>query len=55
MGRKLFCELCPLFYEISVKKERLKRYIRWILDNNEYASEKGEEKLPVLLSDGYHP
>lgn len=49
MGRKLFCELCPLFYEISVKKERLKRYIKWILDNNKYASEKGEEKLPVLL------
>lgn len=49
MGRKLFCELCPLFYEISVKKERLKRYIKWILDNNKYASEKGEEKLPVFL------
>lgn len=49
MGRKLFCELCPLFYEISVKKESLKRYIKRIVDNNKYASEKGEGKLPVLL------
>ncbi|MEQ8156641.1 MAG: VanW family protein [Clostridiaceae bacterium] len=49
MERKLFCEISPLTYKISVKKERLKRYMKWIADNNRYASEKSQEKLPVLL------
>ncbi|GIM30271.1 hypothetical protein CPJCM30710_29370 [Clostridium polyendosporum] len=49
MERKLFCEISPLSYKISVKKERFKRYAKWILDNNKYASERSEEKLPVLL------
>lgn len=49
MERKLFCELNPLTYKISVKKERFKRHAKWILDNNKYVSEKSEEKLPVLL------
>lgn len=49
MKRKLFCEINPFFYEISVKKEQFKRYSKWALDNNKYACEKSEEKLPVLL------
>ncbi|SHJ96333.1 vancomycin resistance protein VanW [Clostridium cavendishii DSM 21758] len=49
MRRKLFCEICPLFYKISVKKERFKRYFKWIVDNNKYACEKSADKLPVLL------
>lgn len=49
MNKKLFCELCPLTYKISVNKERFKRYIKWLTTSNSYATHFQEEKLPVLI------
>lgn len=48
MQRKLFCQLSPAAYKISVKKERLLRRLRDILSGKRFAAKKGEP-LPVLL------
>ena len=50
MAKKLFCEISPLTYAISLRKEILKRRIRNVLSKNVYPDERTEEKLPVLLS-----
>lgn len=49
MGRKLFCEICPLFYQISVKKCCLVRHVQDILTGQKFAKEKQERKLPVVV------
>ena len=47
--RKLFCEISPFTYEISLWKERIKRRIRDFKNATRFAKEKQTEKLPVLL------
>ena len=47
--RKLFCEISPFTYEISLCKERIKRRIRDFKNLTRFAKEKKTEKLPVLL------
>jgi vancomycin resistance protein VanW len=48
MQRKLFCELSPYTYYLSVKKERLKRYIKdWPIRAG-FAKTKSEP-LPVVI------
>lgn len=49
MERKLFCEICPAFYQISVAKCRLVRHIQNIFIKPEFAAEKQEKKLPVVV------
>lgn len=49
MARKLFCEICPLTYKISVLKEKLKRYIKWFFTKENYAKTYTNEKLPILI------
>lgn len=49
MSRKLFCEICPLTYKISVLKEKIKRYIKWIFTKETYAKTYEKEKLPILI------
>lgn len=49
MKRKLFCELCPAFYHISVAKCRLFRHIEDIIIKPKFAKEKQERKLPVVV------
>lgn len=49
MSRKLFCEICPAFYQISVIKCRCKRRIQDIFSKQKFAKEKQEKKLPVLV------
>ena len=49
MGRRLFCEICPFFYQISVMKNRGKRHLYDFFSNKKFASVKQEKKLPVLV------
>ncbi len=48
MGRKLFCEISPLTYNISVKKERFIRRINNLLAATKFAKIKSEP-LPVVI------
>lgn len=47
--RKLFCEICPLTYKISVKKNIILRKISDFVHKTKFAKTKSEEKLPVVI------
>ena len=49
MERKLFCEISPFTYRLSMEKEILKRHIRDLLQNTRFAHERSETALPVLI------
>lgn len=49
MGRKLFCEISPTCYEISLKKEQVKRHIKNAFDKKTYAKERRKELLPNIV------
>ena len=49
MGRKLFCELSPTCYKISVKKEILLRNIKDFFSSEKIAKTKKTEELPVII------
>ena len=49
MARKLFCEISPLTYKISTQKEILKRNIKDKKANVNFATEKSENLLPVVV------
>lgn len=49
MGRKLFCELNPTCYKISVEKEKMKRTIRNRIDKNILARNHKSEELPIIV------
>ena len=49
MGKKLFCEISPLTYAISLKKEILKRHLKNWLGKENYAKERKAQKLDVLV------
>lgn len=48
MPRRLFCEISPVTYQISVFKEQLRRYIRWAFTRN-FARSFSAEPLPELV------
>lgn len=48
MQRKLFCQISPLTYSISIKRQRLERRIKDLLSNTKFSTEKSE-KLPVVV------
>lgn len=48
--KKLFCEISPLTYQISLQKEILKRHIKNALGHEKYATERSTEPLPVLIA-----
>ncbi len=48
MARKLFCELCPFTYRLSMEKEILKRHLKDMFGKTDFATERTEESLPVL-------
>jgi vancomycin resistance protein VanW len=50
MARKLFCEICPFTYALSLQKERLKRHIRNLMGNERYAIQHDTVQLPVVVS-----
>ncbi len=47
--RKLFCEISPLTYKLSVFKCRCKRHIENIISTVSFAKEKSSEPLPVVI------
>lgn len=51
MKRKLFCEISPFTYRLSMEKEILKRHLQDFLCDIRFAKERSEESLPVAI---YH-
>jgi vancomycin resistance protein VanW len=49
MPKKLFCEISPLTYKISVIKCRLVRHIKNLSAKKHFASVKQEELLPCVI------
>ena len=49
MERKLFCEISPFTYRLSMEKEILKRHVRDMLRKTQFARERTENSLPVVV------
>ncbi|MFI3228152.1 MAG: VanW family protein [Clostridia bacterium] len=49
MKRKLFCEISPLTYKISVKKCILQRKFKDFIEKNNFAEQKSDEKLEFII------
>lgn len=49
MARKLFCELHPICYEISLKKEYIRRNIKDLRSGEIYSKKYQKEELPNLI------
>ena len=49
MSRKLFCEICPATYKISVKKEIILRHIKNIISKDKIAKKHSKEILPNIV------
>lgn len=49
MKRKLFCEISPLTYKISLRKCILMRNIKDLFSKEKFSYVKSEEKLPVVI------
>lgn len=49
MSRKLFCDISPLCYKISYKKEIGKRHIKNFIDKKNLAKTKSTEILPNIV------
>ncbi len=50
MARKLFCQMHPAFYAISVKKEVAKRHLKNLAEHPPFAVQKQAQALPNLVS-----
>ncbi|MBR3399355.1 MAG: VanW family protein [Prevotella sp.] len=48
--KKLFCEISPTTYAISLQKEIIKRHIKNFLSKEIFPKTRKKEKLPVLIS-----
>ena len=49
MQRKLFCEISPFTYRLSMEKEIMKRQLKDLLGNTRFAKERTVSPLPVLV------
>ena len=49
MKRKLFCEISPFTYRLSVEKEILKRHLKDLSSKSTFAKERADSSLPVLV------
>ena len=49
MGRKLFCEISPTTYRISVRKEIILRYLRDFFRREKIAKTHSREELPNIV------
>ncbi len=47
--KKLFCEISPTTYYISLQKEILKRHIRNLMGRERFAKKRQTDKLPVVV------
>lgn len=50
MKKKLFCEISPLTYEISLQKEIFKRHLKNLLSHERFAKTRSNGKLPCVVS-----
>ncbi len=48
MAKRLFCEISPLTYKISVNMNRLRRKMKWVANRKSYAVKRVDEKLPCV-------
>lgn len=48
--KKLFCELGPWAYAISLHKERIKRHVKNIINAKSFAKTFSADRLPVLVA-----
>lgn len=49
MGRKLFCDISPTTYKISVKKEIMLRHLKNIISKEKIARQHSKEELPNIV------
>ena len=49
MSRKLFCEISPFTYRLSMEKEILKRRLKDFVSSIRFAQERSDLSLPVLV------
>ena len=49
MKRKLFCELCPFTYRLSMEKEIMKRHLTDVCKRLRFAQQRTKEALPVVI------
>ena len=49
MGRKLFCEISPVTYKISLNKEIFKRHIKNIVSKDKIAKTYSKKELPNIV------
>lgn len=49
MKRKLFCEISPLTYKLSMEKCIVQRHIKDFVSNINFTTQKTEEKLPFVI------
>ena len=49
MKRKLFCEISPFTYRLSMEKEILKRHLKDYRQKTRFAKERTETSLPALI------
>lgn len=49
MKRKLFCEISPFTYRLSVEKGIMQRHLQDLLGKSRFAKERTDSSLPVLV------
>ena len=49
MSRKLFCEISPFTYRLSMEKEILKRKLKDFVSSVRFAHERTSDSLPILV------
>ena len=49
MGRRLFCEISPVCYEISLHKERILKDVKDRVRGVKFAKEKSKDLLPNIV------
>ena len=49
MSKKLFCEICPATYAISLQKEIWKRRLKNLLGKEHFATQRQNQKLDALV------
>ena len=49
MGRKLFCEISPTTYKISMEKNILQRHLKDFFSKEHFAQKKSNDLLPVII------
>lgn len=50
MSRKLFCEISPFTYKLSVLKCKTIRYLKDLNNRRKFAREKQDELLPIVIN-----